>query len=380
VSRAIRVALVGTADANAPGSMRAYAETLADALARHCPEIETLRVELDPHQATSGWRRRVAALALPWRARRLRGLKPDLWHVLDGSRAYLAEGLRGAPVLVTAHDIIPVLQQRGRFPGAPDVGAAARWLWRRNGAALRKAQGVICVSKSTQDDVVREFGTPIASRVVPLPVRTALATAVTQADAPSRESGVVLHVGNNSFYKNRAQVLRIFAALDRVLARRLVMAGAPPTRDLLGLAQELDIEASVEWVDGASDAQIARLYGSASVLVFPSLYEGFGWPVLEAMAFGLPVVCSNAGSLPEVVDGAAPCLAPDDRDGFVRETEALLRDPSLHAQRAQAGRVRAGEFSMERFAHGTVEAYHAALTVWPDTAQRAHSAIGSGTP
>lgn len=358
--RKLRVHLVSTAAAHAPGSMRAYADTLLAALARHAPEVEATLHELDPAPAQGALARRWQALALPARARRLRA-HPDLWHVLDGSRAYVSAGLRGAPVVITAHDVIPVLQQRGRFPAAPPMGAAARWLWRRNGAALRKAQGVICVSKSTQDDVVREFGTSIASRVVPLPVRTALATAVTRADAPSRESGVVLHVGNNSFYKNRAQVLRIFAALDRVLARRLVMAGAPPTRDLLGLAKELDIEASVEWVDGASDAQIARLYGSASVLVFPSLYEGFGWPVLEAMAFGLPVVCSDAGSLPEVVEGAAPCLSPEVRDGFVREVEILLRDPLLHAQRARTGRLRADAFGMERFARGMADAYLAAI-------------------
>ncbi len=340
--------------------MRAYAKVLVEALARHAPEIDARLVELDPHPAGGGWRQRVATLTLPWRARGLRSSKPDVWHILDGSRAYVATGLRGsAPIVITAHDIIPVLQQRGQFPGAPKMGAAARWLWRRNGKAMRKAQAVVCVSASTQRDVAAAFGASVASRVVPLPVRPALLAAASQDVAVAREPGVVLHVGNNSFYKNRAQVLRIFAALDKTRARRLVMVGPPPTRELRELAQELGIVESVDWVEDASDAQIAACYGRASVFVFPSLYEGFGWPVLEAMTFGLPVVCSNAGSLPEVVGDAAPCLAPDDRDGFVRAIESLLRDPLLHADRTQAGRARAEAFGMARFARGMADTYRA---------------------
>jgi len=357
----LRVALVSTAAVASPGSMRAYADVLVEALHRHAPEIDAQLVELDPHPAGSGWRQRVATLALPWRARKLRALRPDLWHILDGSRAYVASGLRGTvPIVITAHDIIPVLQQRGRFPGAPPMGAAARWLWRRNGAALRKAQAVVCVSASTQRDVAAAFGAS-ASRVVPLPVRPALMDAASQAVAVAREPGIVLHVGNNGFYKNRAQALRIFAALDRTLAQRLVMVGSPPTPQLRGLALELGIVESVDWVEDASDAQIAAWYGRASVLVFPSRYEGFGWPVLEAMTFGLPVVCSNAGSLPEVAGAAAPCLAPDDCEGFVHEIESLLRDPLLHAARIRASRARAEMFGMARFARSMADTYRAVI-------------------
>ena len=359
----LRVAMVSTAQVGIPGSMRVYADLLVQTLSRHAPEVEARLLELGPHPSAGAWGQRAATLALPWRARRSRGIKPDIWHVLDGSRAYVAEGLRGAPVVITAHDIIPVLQQHGRFPGAPATGAAARWLWRRNAAALRRAEGVVCVSASTRDDLDREFGPGIQTRVVPMPVRPQLLAGV-EPSLP-RESGTLLHVGNNSFYKNRAQVLRIFAAMDRSLARRLVMIGAPPTPALRSLAHELGIVEMLAWIVDAGDAEVAGWYARASVLVFPSLYEGFGWPVLEAMAAGLPVVVSDRGSLPEVVADAAPCLDPQDCSGFVREVEYLLKNPEAHAKRSQAVRLRAQSFSIERFARETCAAYLAAVSQSP---------------
>lgn len=357
----LRVGLVSTAALGVPGSMRAYAGVLEHALALHAPEIAVRTFELDPNPPRGGLAQRLDMLALPFRARRCRGEDVDLWHVLDGSRAYVATGFGRRPVVITAHDIIPVLQQRGRFPGAPRVSRAAGWLWQRNGAAMRQAQALICVSESTRRDVEKTYSAGHRARVVPLPVRPELAALAMQlADGP-RAGGVVLHVGNNAFYKQREQALRIFARLDRDLARQLVMIGPAPTNLLLSLSDQLGIAASVVWIQDADDAVLADWYGRATVMVFPSLYEGFGWPVLEAMTFGLPVVASTGGSLPEVVAAAAPCLAPDDLAGFVGEVEALLRDPQLHARRSQAARLRSRSFGMERFARETSAAYRAAM-------------------
>ncbi|MBS0231494.1 MAG: glycosyltransferase, partial [Proteobacteria bacterium] len=162
------------------------------------------------------------------------------------------------------------------------------------------------------------------------------------------------------FYKNREQVLRIFAGLDRSLARRLVMLGPKPTASLLEMAGQLDLHDSVEWHEDAGDETLAEWYRRATVLVFPSLYEGYGWPVLEAMALGLPVVSSNAGSLPEVAGNAAPCVSPGDIDGFVREIEALLLSPGLAGSRRAQGLERASRFNLERFALEMSEAYQMA--------------------
>lgn len=339
--------------------MRAYADTLMQSLQTHAPDIDVSLVELAPQATRSAFTQRLQLLSLPLRARLRGGAPPDVWHVLDGSRAYVAHGLRGAPVVVTVHDIIPWLQAQGRFAGAPATGTAARWLWRRNAGAMR-ASRLICDSECTRNDVVDAFVVGRQAAVIPLPLRPQLQALAFADTATSREPGLLLHVGHNGFYKHRAQVLRIFARLERTLARQLVMIGPPPTTELLALAGELGVLERVQWLGDADDAVLAGWYRRAAVLVFPSLYEGYGWPVLEAMAFGLPVVCSNAGSLPEVAGDVVPCVAPEDIDGFVAQIEPLLREPARAAAASAAGLRRAAEFSSERFAREMVAVYRSA--------------------
>ncbi|GHC05562.1 mannosyltransferase [Thermomonas carbonis] len=348
---------------DAPGSMRAYADVLMQAMAMHAPDVDAKLIEIAAPAGAGTIARRMETVSLPLRAWSRRREVPHVWHVLDGSRAYIAPALERAPVVITAHDIIPQLQQDGRFAGVPPLGRAARWLWRRNGAAMRGASALVCDSDSTRQDMERAYGLPVNALVVPLPVRPSL-LAKASGHVPPRETGVVLHIGNNGFYKRREQVLRIFARLDRSVAPTLVMIGPAPVQSMRELARDLQIDGAVVWIEDASDVVVADWYQRASVMVFPSLYEGFGWPVLEAMAFGLPVVCSDAGSLPEVAGTAAPCLAPDDIDGFVRETAVLLRDPALALLRARAGRTRAEAFGLQRFANDMAAVYRSTFIEW----------------
>ena len=106
----------------------------------------------------------------------------------------------------------------------------------------------------------------------------------------------VFHVGHNGHYKNRAGVIRVFARIRAQTPARLVMAGPPPTAALRDLVKALHVEGDVEFVENPDDAQLFRIYRDAAVFLFPSIYEGFGWPPLEAMALGCPVVCSTAAS------------------------------------------------------------------------------------
>jgi glycosyltransferase involved in cell wall biosynthesis len=347
----MRVGLLSTAALDSRGSMRAYVQTLAEAMARHVPSIELDLIELEPAPAPSRWRRGLRMLTLPARARRCREVAPDLWHVLDGSNAHLATDLRSAPLVVTVHDIIPCLQDAGVFPGAPRLGPAARWWWRGNGRAMARSASLVCDSQRTALDVQRAFGIASSScSVIPLPLRAGLAELVERPTETQRERDVVLHVGNSGFYKNRAGALRTFARCDRLLARSLWMAGPAPDEALLGLAGELDIADRVQWLPDPDDAQLVDLYRRASVLLFPSLYEGFGWPVLEAMAFSLPVIVSNAGSIPELVGAAAPVFPPVDEAGMAAAIEGLLATPERSAAAVAKGVARAAEFSEFEFA------------------------------
>lgn len=359
--RRLKVALVCTAPRSAPGSMQAYTQTLEHALAKFAPDIDAHVVRIGPNGDEGNWARRSQTLLMLARAWAQRGFAPDVWHVLDGSRAYLASALSGAPVVITAHDLIPWLQSKGRFKGAPKTGAAARWLWRWNGAAMRGSAVLVCDSESTRRDARECFAVDNElCRVVSLPLRSTLVPHATEPSSTLREPGHVLHVGNNSFYKARPQALRIFARLAADHARKLSMAGPQPTTELKALAASLGIADRIEWLGDPDDATLAGLYRCASVLLFPSCYEGFGWPVLEAMAFGLPVVSSNRGSLPEVAGDACQCLDPDDIDAFAAAATRLLVDSDYARTASEVGRRWAAEFSGQQFAAAMRNAYWAA--------------------
>ena len=203
---------------------------------------------------------------------------------------------------------------------------------------------------------------PSSCRVVPLALRPSIRAQLETGTASQRRQGVILHVGNNGFYKNRRGALDIFSRLDRAAGYSLWMAGPEPDASLVGLAAELGVGERVRWLVDPEDSELAACYREASALIFPSRYEGFGWPVLEAMAFGLPVVSSNAGSLPEVVGDAAPVYSPEDHAGFAEAASALLAKPGLAAEASARGLRRAAEFTVERFASGLLATYADALS------------------
>ncbi|MGQ0799763.1 MAG: glycosyltransferase [Pseudomarimonas sp.] len=350
----MRIGLIDTSRPEQPGSMREYADTLKQALIRHANALQVEMFNVSSVPGRSGWARRQDSVAMARRAWRLRSSPVDVWHILDGSRAYVGLALGHQPVVITAHDIIPHLQSEGWFPEAPSMGLAARLLWRANRVATRAAAAVACDSTATQRDLAQHFSIPVSRcAVVPLPLRHSLLRHLPDPSAKAEsavDSGTVLHVGSNAFYKNRPQVLRIFAALDARFALRLVMIGPPPTTDLVALAAELKLADRVQWVGDCDDATVADWYQKASLMLFPSLYEGYGWPVLEAMAFDLPAIASAAGSLPELVGDGADLPAPADVSSWVAAADRLLQSPAAHAAARSAGRTRAKAFTAQRLA------------------------------
>jgi glycosyltransferase involved in cell wall biosynthesis len=297
-------------------------------------------------------------LSMPNRAWRQRRVAPDLWHVLDGSRAFIASALASRPRVVTMHDIIPWLQGSGHLAQVGRAGAAARKLWQRNAASLRAVEQVLCVSEATRNDVVSHFGVDSArASVLHLPLRPDLAALVTAVAEVPRRRGRVLHVGNNAAYKNRVGVLRLFARLPVDLALELAMCGPAPTPELRQLAAELGITDRVEWITDLEDNRLAQEYAQASLLTYPSLYEGFGWPPLEAMAFGVPVVSSDAPALREVVGNAAPSLPISDERAWEKACIELLASSVAAASASARGRKRAADFCAAAFAEALRDVY-----------------------
>jgi glycosyltransferase involved in cell wall biosynthesis len=275
----------------------------------------------------------------------------------------LAAGLAGAKQVVTVHDVT-FLILRDRYP-------AARRLYMEavTRAAVRVAEAIITPSLAVRRDVIRRLRVP-ERRVVAIPEAAGPQFAPVVGEALLRgvreryhlDGPYVLSVGSLEPGKNRATLLRALALLrasgtDCTLA----IAGQPAWRyegddaliDRLGLRER------VRFLGYVPDEDLPALYSAASVFAFPSLYEGFGLPVLEAMACGAPVVTSNGSALAEVAGGAALLIDPRDADALADAIVRLLTDDSLHEELRARGLARAAEFSWERTARETLAIYHA---------------------
>lgn len=336
-----------TADPARPGSMVSYATILERALAAHAPHIDAQRVRISSGSMRRSDRIR-DLLRLP---RRRLAREFDVLHLLDGSQAFLLAGLPLARTVVTVHDVIPALQALGRFPVARPGFAARAWV-NASLAVIRRARCVCADSTSTAQDVEH-----VMNRTVDRVVFLSLRRLEPPLEALDAVPPTVVHVGNNGFYKNRTGALRIF---KRMLESRddlhLVMMGPPPTTTLETCARELP-EGAVEFMVDPDDEVVDATLASATVMLFPSLYEGFGWPPLEAMQAGCPVVVSDRGSLPEVVGNGAVVVDPDDVQSFADAALRLVNDPQHRAGMIDAGRSRSACFDDVALARTMSELY-----------------------
>jgi glycosyltransferase involved in cell wall biosynthesis len=271
------------------------------------------------------------------------------------------------PRVVTLHDLTPLL-----FPAFHPWHrvAAFRLLLRR---ALARAQHVIVDASHTKRDLVqRGLAAEEDVSVIPLGVSDAFTAAVTTS-APARDdlpARYVLTVGVLEPRKNHVALLRA--------VRRLHAQGDPISVVMVGRdgwnwqdpLQSAELSALRPWVRilrNVSEADLVALYRRATVFAYPSLYEGFGLPLLEAMACGVPVVASNRSALPEVAGEAALLVDPSNAEAIAAALTATLHDSGLRQRLIAAGLERARMFSWQRTAERTLAVYR----------QVAHSAARS---
>jgi glycosyltransferase involved in cell wall biosynthesis len=265
--------------------------------------------------------------------------------------------------VVTIHDLI--------YRVHPDAHSGARSLGMRVlvRLAATRSHRVIADSRSTRDDLVRFLGVPSERiDVVPLgvgssPVGVATPSDEVRARFDLGRRPVVLSVSAKRPHKNLRRLLEAVASIPAELRPMLVVPGYSTwhEQELRDHACELGVADDVRFLGWISPPDLEGLYRLADCFVFPSLYEGFGLPVLEAMQRGVPVACSDASSIPEVAGDAALLFDPEDVRAIRDAIERLLSDEGERKRLARAGRERAARFSWEETARLTAESYWRAL-------------------
>ncbi len=349
----MHLVLLETAPNDRPGSMRQYGGMLEEAIQRIGWRVSRENLAMPQVQLNRfpGPCRSVMHHAcITWRAhklRRLRGSNQVHFHIVDGSHAYIASAFPTCSITATSHDILPYLQMKGHFQSARVPSLLGRRVITRSLKGLREVARVMSDSHSTKNDLVTHAKVDVSKiEVIHLPLKS---TRNPSSARSVSKHPFLLHVGNNGFYKNRAGVLRIFGIIHAQFPIRLVMVGPEPTVELRNLAESLGISASVEFVTDPTDEKLTELYRHAALLLFPSLYEGYGWPPLEAMQAGCAVVSSDAGSLAEVLEGAAITCNPNDEACFAKECLRVLNDEQLRFQLCQRGLARVKTLDFDTF-------------------------------
>ncbi|MBV9174403.1 MAG: glycosyltransferase family 4 protein, partial [Chloroflexi bacterium] len=266
--------------------------------------------------------------------------------------------------VVTLHDLAFLLYPNTHTQASRAYYAAA-------GESARRAERVIAVSQRTASDAIRLLGVdPVRVRVVHEAAAAAFnARPRSELDAVAARYGLdtdrpyILFVGTLEPRKNVGMLFEVLKQVRRDVDVQLLLAGARGWLDepIFAAHAASGVGQAAQFLGPVGEADLAVLYSHAAVFVLPSLYEGFGLPVLEAMACGAPVVCSGAGPLPEVADDAATLLKAEDVAAWTQAVLRVLMDRAQADRMRAAGFRRAAQFSWAATARATREVYREAL-------------------
>jgi glycosyltransferase involved in cell wall biosynthesis len=283
-------------------------------------------------------------------------VRPDLTHCLHVPTPLPARH----PLVVTIHDLTPLIVP-GVMPSA--VRRIAYRLW--NARAAKAADAVIAISQATRSDVERSFPAAVGKVSVVLEAADDLA-ATAPGELPPEfatdGTAFLLSMGNTKPNKDLPTLLRAFAVVREPHPDlRLLLVGREAPGFVASVLGDAPAARAITFTGHVDDPTLRALYASAAAFVFPSVYEGFGLPPLEAMMSGAPVVCSDAASLPEVVGDAALLFPAGDAAACAAAILSVLDEPGLRARLIAAGAERARLFSWDRTAAGTVAVYRQLL-------------------
>ena len=273
---------------------------------------------------------------------------PFLVHICDHSNAMYTRWLRDVPHVVTCHDVLAIQSALGLIPGRK-TGWAGQLLQRWILSGLKRAKRIICVSPETEIDLITlapelKEKTGTIDNVLnypyePLPpeqARRILSGLEVEGAFDPVADRFLFHVGGNQWYKNREAVIRILGCLYKSYpqltgkgALKLVLAGKAPSENLRRLVEEEKVSGQVIFASSPTNEQLGALYTLAEILVYPSLKEGFGWPLIEAQACGCPVVTSDLPPMNRLAGPAGLLANPQDPADFAAKVAFLLLEAPL---------------------------------------------------
>ena len=350
--RPLRVGLDLRLAAYRTAGIARYAVELSHALARlegvelvplrHASDVASdqnqLRLRTPPHHR---FEERLLRAEL-----RLRRARFDLYHATD----FIAPDLGETPVVATVHDLAFM-----RWP--EHLSADALTYYRRIETSKHHTRHWITPSAWTRDELCELLDIP-PERVAVIPHGVPSYVAHVGVVPRGERRPFILALGT---VEPRKRFDLLLDAIERIDPRPELLVAGQPGWNTDALQQRLRTTPGVTWLRNASDQEIRRLLAGAMALAIPSQAEGFGFPALEAMACGTPVISSNHGALAEVTGEAAIVPDPDDADGWAEALSSILTDAFEWERASLAGAIRATAFSWERAARQTLEVYRAAV-------------------
>jgi len=298
----------------------------------------------------------------------------DLVHICDQANAVYVHWLKNKPHVVTCHDLIAVrsaLMEIDEYTPRFSGRIFQRWIL----ASLKKACFLVAVSRQTQDDVLRLVGIDAEHvKIVPNalnypygPLDPAASSARLEALGIRTGTLFFLHVGGNQWYKNRNGVLRIFFHLlheQRFQQYSLIMVGKRWTSSMRRYVNKMGMNCRVVELENVSNRDLQALYSSAQGLIFPSLYEGFGWPIIEAQSCGCPVFTSNRAPMTEVAGEGAVFFDPTNE---IQAALSIAQGIDRKDELVAAGYENIKRFSREAMRAGYLDAYEKTMRRYAST-------------
>jgi glycosyltransferase involved in cell wall biosynthesis len=387
----MRILLLANYHPDRQESMLRFSGVLAAELPKHGVEVEVL----SPSQVFGGRESGSESarkwlgycdkyLLFPWLLRRrlLRLPAGTLVHICDHSNAVYVRFLGKTPHLLTCNDLLAIRAARGEFPGIR-IGRSGRILQSQILKGINRAAYATCISEATRGDVLRLTSLPPErvtvthmgqnypyARLDEAAARNTVAAMLPEQHAPGVLSGrtrFVFHIGGNQWYKNRLGVLAIYEQMHieadgRAEVPLLILAGQPLTAEIATrIEQSRIMRNSVVPLAGVGNRHLEALYSAAECLLFPSLAEGFGWPIVEAQACGCRVVTTRLAPMTEVGGDGPLYLDPSEVSGeaagatrAARKILSLLAEPdAARQQRLTLGTANTARFTTA----GMIEKY-----------------------